>query len=136
MLGCAAPRPGDPDTWITPEMVEAYGALHRLGLAHSVETWMDDRLVGGLYGVAIGRAFFGESMFTRVADASKIALVHLVRQLARWEFGLIDCQVRTAHLASLGAREIRRKEFVRRLKDLVAAPGRPGRWRLEPGPAA
>ncbi len=98
-------------------MIAAYCALHERGLAHSVETWIDGELAGGLYGVALGRMFYGESMFTRVADASKIALVHLARQLARWQFGMIDCQMPTPHLASLGAREIPRADFMRKLRN-------------------
>ena len=96
--GCAEPRRDEPGTWITAEIRQAYERLHQLGLAHSVETWRDGRLVGGLYGVALGRAFFGESMFSRVSDASKVAFVHLVRQLAAWDFALIDCQVHTCLL--------------------------------------
>ncbi len=119
MRACAAPRDGQPGTWITDDMVAAYTELHRRGLAHSVETWIGGELAGGLYGVALGRMFYGESMFTRATDASKIALAHLAKQLARWQFGLIDCQMNTAHLASLGAREIPRAEFIRRLKVLV-----------------
>lgn len=111
MLACAAPRAGQQGTWITPQMVEAYTHLHALGHAHSVETWMHGELAGGLYGVAIGRVFFGESMFTRVSDASKIAFAYLVAQLSDWGYGLIDCQMSTRHLASLGAREIPRSEF-------------------------
>ncbi len=129
MHACAAPRPGQAGTWIGPAMIEAYTRLHRLGHAHSVETWIDGRLAGGLYGVAIGRMFYGESMFTRVRDASKIALVHLVWQLRRWHFGLIDCQMKTAHLASLGAREIPRGEFVRRVRELIEFPSVPAPWR-------
>jgi leucyl/phenylalanyl-tRNA--protein transferase len=109
-------------------MISAYSALHTHGYAHCVETWRSDTLIGGLYGVAIGHAFFGESMFSRVTDASKLALVHLVRQLARWEFGLIDCQMRTAHLARLGAREIARAEFSRQLQQLVNYALEPGVW--------
>jgi leucyl/phenylalanyl-tRNA--protein transferase len=119
MRACAAPRDGQSGTWITDEMVAAYTALHRRGLAHSVETWIDGELAGGLYGVALGRMFYGESMFTRATDASKIALAHLARQLDRWEFGMIDCQMATDHLSSLGARAIARGEFVRRLEVLV-----------------
>lgn len=129
MRGCAAPRPGQAGTWITPTMIEAYTRLHHLGYAHSVETWVNGELAGGLYGVAIGGMFYGESMFTRVRDASKIALVHLVWQLRRWGFGLIDCQMKTAHLASLGAREIPRADFVRRVRELIEWPHRPGPWR-------
>jgi len=126
---CAAPRAGQPETWITAEMRAAYGRLHALGYAHSVETWVEGELAGGLYGVAVGAAFFGESMFTRMRDASKIALVHLVERLRTAGCGLIDCQMRTAHLASLGAREIPRKEFARRLKELVDYGQAPGLWR-------
>jgi leucyl/phenylalanyl-tRNA--protein transferase len=119
MRACAAPRDDQGGTWITDDMVAAYSDLHVRGIAHSVETWIDGKLAGGLYGVAIGRMFYGESMFTRATDASKIALAHLTRQLQRWNFGLIDCQMNTAHLASLGAREIARDDFIRRLKVLV-----------------
>jgi leucyl/phenylalanyl-tRNA--protein transferase len=129
--GCRQPRRGESGTWITEEMAEAYGALHRAGFAHSVETWLDGELVGGLYGVALGRAFFGESMFTRVSDASKVALVALARQLEHWGFGVIDCQMNTAYLASFGAREIPRAEFTRRLRELVHYAPVPVPWRLE-----
>jgi len=112
---CAAPRPGQSGTWITPEMKAAYCELHRAGYAHSVECWHGSELAGGLYGVAIGRIFFGESMFARFTDASKVAFAGLVRQLSRWGFRLIDCQVHTSHLASLGAETIPRDEFVRTL---------------------
>jgi leucyl/phenylalanyl-tRNA--protein transferase len=131
---CAAPRREEAGTWISERMVRAYVRLHRAGYAHSVETWIDGELAGGLYGVAIGRAFFGESMFTRQTDASKIAFVALVRQLERWEFGLIDCQMRTEHLASLGAREIPRGEFVRVLQTLVGLPCVAAPWRLDADP--
>lgn len=129
--GCRQPRRGESGTWITEEMAEAYGALHRAGFAHSVETWLDGELVGGLYGVALGRAFFGESMFTHVSDASKVALVVLARQLQHWDFGVIDCQMNTAHLASFGAREIPRAEFTRSLQELVHYGPVPVPWRLE-----
>lgn len=132
MHACAAPRPGQHGTWITAEMVDAYCRLHELGLAHSVETYLGEELVGGLYGVALGRLFFGESMFARATDASKVAFVHLVRQLTRWGFTLIDCQVSTAHLASLGAEEIRRQEFLRHLDAALGAPDRRGAWRFDP----
>jgi leucyl/phenylalanyl-tRNA--protein transferase len=131
MEGCAEPRGGQPGTWITPAMVAAYTRLHDMGIAHSVETWMDGELAGGLYGVALGRMFYGESMFSRRTDASKIAFVHLVRQLERWGFGMIDCQMKTPHLASLGAREIPRGEFVRRLTELVGAPALEGPWEFD-----
>jgi len=131
MRGCAAPRAGHAGTWIDEHMIAAYGALHRLGYAHSVETWMDGKLVGGLYGVAIGRMFYGESMFSDASNASKIALAHLARQLERWQFGMIDCQMNTPHLATLGAREIPRSEFIARLQELIHyAPVTD--WKLEP----
>ncbi len=119
MRACSAPRSEQNGTWIVEEMVLAYCELHRLGHAHSVEVWMENELVGGLYGVAIGRMFFGESMFSRRSDTSKIALAHLARQLERWNFGLIDCQMHTPHLSSLGAREIARSEFIARLQELI-----------------
>ncbi|NWG86522.1 MAG: leucyl/phenylalanyl-tRNA--protein transferase [Hydrogenophilaceae bacterium] len=131
MHRCAEPREGQAGTWITPTMQAAYGRLHGAGYAHSVETWLDGRLVGGLYGVALGRAFFGESMFTRVTDGSKLALAHLVLQLRRWGFGLIDCQMVTRHLASLGARPIPRSIFRAELDSLVAEPGRVGKWTFD-----
>ncbi|MFZ5556576.1 MAG: leucyl/phenylalanyl-tRNA--protein transferase [Pseudomonadota bacterium] len=132
---CADTRAGHPGTWITPAMRDAYGRLHRLGYAHSVETWIDGALAGGLYGVAIGRAFFGESMFARATDASKIALVHLARQLQRWEFGVIDCQMSTPHLASLGSRELPRADFTRLVAELVNYPTIKGNWVFEDGAA-
>jgi leucyl/phenylalanyl-tRNA---protein transferase len=119
MRSCAAPREGANGTWIHEEMIAAYCELHRLGYAHSVETWMENKLVGGLYGMSIGRMFYGESMFSFKTDASKIALAHLSAQLARWNFGMIDCQMNTPHLSSLGAREIPRTEFIARLQDLI-----------------
>jgi leucyl/phenylalanyl-tRNA---protein transferase len=128
VTACAAPREGEPGTWITAEMRAAYVRLHRLGVAHSVETWIDGALAGGLYGVAIGRMFYGESMFSNVRDASKVALAHLARRLQAAGFGLIDCQMRTDHLASLGAREMPRAEFERRVSELVDYEGRPGPW--------
>src|SRR5437870_677343 len=108
MEGCAAARRDAEGTWITPDMLEGYTELYRMGHAHSIESWADGELAGGLYGVAVGRMFFGESMFARRSDASKVAFAHLVRQLERWGFELIDCQMPTSHLASLGAREIPR----------------------------
>lgn len=130
MAGCAAPRGDEEGTWITDDMTAAYRELAGRGIAHSIETWQDGVLVGGLYGVAIGRMFFGESMFSRASNASKVALVHLVRQLASWDFELIDCQMSTAHLASLGARELRRAEFQALVARLVEQPGVPGPWTL------
>ena len=108
---CAQPRPGQDGTWITADMQLAYCALHRRGVAHSLEVWRDNDLVGGIYGVAIGRAFFGESMFSMVDNASKVALVSLAKQLQVWGFGFIDCQMETAHLASMGAKAVPRSEF-------------------------
>jgi leucyl/phenylalanyl-tRNA--protein transferase len=120
MLQCAlTERPGQDGTWITSDIVEGYCRLHGLGHAHSVETWMEGELVGGVYGVAIGRMFYGESMFHHVTDASKLAFVHLVRRLHDQAFGMLDCQMKTAHLASLGAREVSRDEFSQRLSELV-----------------
>ncbi|HED18560.1 MAG TPA: leucyl/phenylalanyl-tRNA--protein transferase [Gammaproteobacteria bacterium] len=115
---CAEPRPGSNGTWITAAMADAYSELHTRGSAHSVECWLDGRLAGGLYGIAIGRVFFGESMFSRETDASKVAFSWLVRHLSRRGFGLIDCQVYSAHLASLGAEEIARADFVSHLDTL------------------
>lgn len=132
LRACAAPRGSDPGTWLVPQMMRAYERLHQAGLAHSIEVWMDGELAGGLYGVALGRMFFGESMFTRRTDASKIALASLAAQLARWDFPLIDCQMSTAHLASLGAREIPRRTFARLIAPLVAREDVPAPWRLEP----
>lgn len=128
IAGCAAPRDGAAGTWITPEMRRAYGRLHELGYAHSVEAWDGERLVGGLYGIALGRVFFGESMFSRVTDASKVCLAHLARHLESLKFAVIDCQMTTAHLVSLGAREIPRATFCHQI-DLHAEHGPPpGRW--------
>ena len=120
MHACAAPRSTQQGTWIHPEVIAAYSELHCLGYAHSVETWIDGELAGGLYGVAMGKIFFGESMFSRKSDASKIAFAHLVAQLAKWGFVLIDCQVKTTHLASLGAREIPRNVFNQILEQHIA----------------
>ncbi|MDE2598966.1 MAG: leucyl/phenylalanyl-tRNA--protein transferase [Rhodocyclaceae bacterium] len=128
MAGCAAPRDGQSDTWIMPEMQAAYLRLHTLGYAHSVETWMDGELAGGLYGVALGRAFFGESMFSRHKDASKIALAHLCALLRQKGFGIIDCQMETSHLLSLGARPMPRSEFAARLAELAPAETALGAW--------
>lgn len=126
---CAAPRQGIRDTWITRDVKQAYQHLHDMGYGHSVECWQHDRLVGGLYGLALGRVFFGESMFSRVADASKAALAWLGNQLLQHEYGLIDCQVDSPHLRSLGAQLIPRQEFSRRLNEWcdIAAPVN---WRL------
>lgn len=114
------PRHGQRGTWILPEMQQAYCRLHELGYAHSVETWVDGKLVGGLYGLAIGRAFFGESMFSHARDVSKIALAHLCLYLQRREFGIIDCQMKTEHLASMGGKTIPREHFADLLETLTA----------------
>ncbi len=128
---CAgSPREGQDGTWIVPPMVQAYGELHRAGQAHSVETWINGELVGGLYCVALGRAVFGESMFTRVPDASKIALAALVAFCRRAGIIMIDCQQNTSHLASLGAREMPRADFLRHVEAAQQQPG--PRWRFEP----
>lgn len=131
MEGCSRPRAGQDGTWISPQMIAAYTELHRLGVAHSIETWINGELAGGLYGIALGRVFYGESMFTQVADASKIALVHLVRQLERWQFNVIDCQMNTAHLARFGAREIPRADFMQLLAQGIQAPAVALPWQLE-----
>ena len=128
---CAAPREDGAGTWITAEMITAYCELHRLGHAHSVETWINGELAGGLYGIALGRMFYGESMFARAADASKIALAQLVRRLERRQFGMIDCQMNTAHLARFGAREIPRREFSRHLAELVNYPRTDDVWKFD-----
>ena len=127
--GCSRPGGGHGGgTWLVPAMIAAYGALHARGLAHSVEVWDQDVLVGGLYGVAIGRAFFGESMFSLAPDASKVALAHLCHALEAWQFGLIDCQMRTEHLVSLGAIEVPREEFILLLNRHCGQPGRNESW--------
>jgi leucyl/phenylalanyl-tRNA--protein transferase len=128
---CAAPRRGQAGTWITDEMRAAYLRLHDEGHAHSVECWLDDELVGGLYGVAIGHIFFGESMFTTVPDASKVAFVRLVEQLRNWGYPLVDCQVHTDHLASLGASAIARDEFIGILNRHCDSPPGHARWAFE-----
>jgi len=136
MTQCAGPRPQYPEggTWITPAMIEAYTRLHELGYAHSVETWLEHRLVGGLYGVALGGAFFAESMFTLVDDASKVALVLLVRQLQSWNFRIIDCQQSSPHVMRFGAEEIPRRDFLDHLTAALALPERRGNWQLDDSP--
>lgn len=130
---CAeVPRPEEAGTWITPDIVAAYVRLHGLGWAHSAEAWRGDRLVGGLYGVSLGGCFFGESMFALESDASKVAFVHLMRQLATWNFPLIDCQVHTEHLERFGAQEWPRSRFLDALAKALERPSRRGRWRHEP----
>ncbi len=122
-------RPGQEGTWITPEMERAYVRLHEAGLAHSVECWLGRHLVGGIYGIALGRGFFGESMFHREADASKVALARLVDRLAGWAFHFIDAQVTTSHMLSLGAREVPRTAFLKSLEEALRYPTRRGSWR-------
>ncbi|MDX1444166.1 MAG: leucyl/phenylalanyl-tRNA--protein transferase [Gammaproteobacteria bacterium] len=131
MERCAeTPRPGQDGTWISADMVAAYSALHEAGYAHSVEVWDGDEMVGGLYGVAIGKVFFGESMFSHATDASKAALAALVRQLQAWDFALIDCQVTNPHLERLGSRNLPREEFLGLLREHTRAP-QPGQWTME-----
>ena len=130
MQACAAtPRPGQKGSWITPSMVRAYSGLHQRGIAHSIEVYSQDELVGGLYGLALGGIFFGESMFHTRRDASKLALWHLCERLAAWDFVLIDCQQQTPHLARMGARPIPRAEFLLHLEDTVDVADRWGRTR-------
>lgn len=126
---CAAtPRPGQDGTWISRDMMDAYLRLHELGWAHSVEVYVEGNLTGGLYGLGIGHMFYGESMFSRRSNASKIAFAHLVRYLLAHDFAMVDCQMRTEHLASLGGREIPRDDFLARLQQLIRPEQRRGRW--------
>ena len=137
IAACAETDRGDgAGTWITPEMREAYCALHELGFAHSCEAWQDGELVGGIYGVSIGAGFFAESMFHRERDASKAAFVTLVRQLERWGFELFDCQLHTEHLTQFGAQEIPRLEFVHWLAHVCRMPSRRGPWAFDRDPLA
>ena len=131
LRSCAEARRDHEGTWITPEMEQAYIRLAELGYGHSVEAWQGDTLAGGLYGVAIGRMFFGESMFSRVSNASKTALVSLAGQLRAWGMPMIDCQMSTSHLASLGARDIPRADFLREVRLLVRQPAVPAPWTFE-----
>lgn len=134
MAECAAPRAGQPGTWITAPVRQAYAQLHRQGLAHSVELWIDDTLSAGLYGVSLGRMFYGESMFTRLPDGSKIALAHLIAFLRRHDAPAIDCQQQTRHLGSLGARAMPRQDFKALLARLIPQPSLPwqaGQLRLD-----
>jgi leucyl/phenylalanyl-tRNA--protein transferase len=129
---CAeTPRPEQAGTWITDEMKEAYAELHRRGLAHSAEAWSGEKLAGGLYGVSLGAAFFGESMFAHVPEASKVAFVAFTEQLHRWGINLVDCQVYTEHLARFGAVEWPRREFLAALRTALEHPTRKGRWRFD-----
>ncbi|MEE2837024.1 MAG: leucyl/phenylalanyl-tRNA--protein transferase [Myxococcota bacterium] len=126
---CAqTPRRGQEGTWITPEMIKAYERLHELGFAHSVEVWDDDRLIGGMYGVALGRAFFGESMFYEEPNASKVALVHLVRRLDAQGYELLDCQQQTEHTARFGAFPMERDEFLDALTEALCHETERGSW--------
>jgi leucyl/phenylalanyl-tRNA--protein transferase len=132
---CArTPRAGQDGTWITDELIDGYLELHRLGYAHSVEAWDGGELVGGLYGVSLGSAFFGESMFAKQPDASKICFTTLVAQLARWDFSLIDCQIYTEHLARFGALEQPRADFLIQLRGALRDPTRQGSWMLDIAP--
>lgn len=131
MEACAQPRPGQAGTWITPQMMDAYEILHQRGLAHAVEVRHERRLVGGLYGVSLGGAFFGESMFSVEPDASKIALAWLAAQLRRWGFTLMDCQMPTRHLVSLGARVLPRRHFTEALRSSLERPTRQLRWQFD-----
>ena len=134
MRACAAPRAHEHGTWITDDMLAAYQRLHALGHAHSVEAWQDGRLIGGIYGVAIGRMFFGESMFSAASNGSKVALLALGRILHGWDFPLLDAQVASAHLSTLGAFEMPRRAFCSRVAELTALPGVAGCWRDRIGP--
>jgi leucyl/phenylalanyl-tRNA--protein transferase len=127
----SVPREGQSGTWITKEMKQAYIDLHGLGYAHSVESWFGEKLAGGLYGVSLGRAFFGESMFHLKTDASKVALAILVEKLKSWNFDFIDSQMTTEHMLRLGAKELPRRIFLKRLQAALRHPTKRGRWRIE-----
>lgn len=129
VAACQAPRSKQKGTWITPEMRIAYSNMHQLGYAHSVECWHDNELVGGLYGMAIGQVFFGESMYSREKDASKVALVALADKLIEWGYQLIDCQVQSEHLSTLGAEDMPREEFCKLLQQLVDSAPSEAAWR-------
>ena len=129
MRACAAPRHTQRGTWITAEMLDAYQRLHALGHAHSVEVYDTDRLVGGIYGVAVGHMFYGESMFSRETNGSKVALITLCRVLHRWGFPLLDAQVTSPHLLTMGAFEMARREFLERVAELSSRAASPGTWR-------
>lgn len=130
---CSEPRKQQTEagTWITPAMMSAYSKLHELGYAHSVEVWFEKKLVGGLYGISLGRAFFGESMFSRANNASKIAFATLAKQLKNWEFHFIDCQLPSDHLSSLGVETIRRDQFIRQLNEALKFDNKTGPWQLK-----
>ena len=126
---CASvPREGQDGTWITPEMQQAYIRLHEEGFAHSVESWLDGELAGGIYGVSLGKCFFGESMFSYKSNASKVALATLIQRLKVWDFSMLDAQVTTHHLLSLGAKEISRSVFLKRLREALSFPTVKGKW--------
>jgi leucyl/phenylalanyl-tRNA--protein transferase len=130
---CAAPRKGIRGTWITPSMLRAYCLLHAQGYAHSVEVWDETgALIGGLYGVAIGRVYFGESMFSRKPDTSKVALTYLARHLQAWGYPLIDCQLSSPHITSLGGEALPRKQYLKHLKKWCAVPGQASPWHVDP----
>lgn len=131
ITACADPRKDSTGTWITTAVNSAYNQLHKAGFAHSVETWQGDKLVGGLYGVALGQVFFGESMFHTQTDASKVAFATLVEQLQSWGYRLIDCQVHTRHLESFGAQQIDRNAFIKLLDQYCDIPVKPSAWRVE-----
>jgi len=128
IFSCAQPRPKQLETWITPGIMDAYIALHKQGHAHSFETWHEGKLIGGLYGIAIGQVFFGESMFSKKTDASKIAFAHAVYQLQQWGYKLIDCQVASSHLQSFGAKNISRREFLAKISYLTTSHPEQDSW--------
>jgi len=128
---CAQPRKDGLGTWIVGDMSHSYRELHRAGFAHSVEVWQESELIGGLYGVSYGGVFFGESMFSRQSNGSKIALVYLVKQLQRWQFGFIDCQVYSEHLGTLGATTLPRSEFIDKLRNELKKPTKHGLWQID-----
>ena len=129
--GCSGPRANSRGTWLGRDMKQAYRTLFDRGLCHSVEVWRHGQLIGGLYGLALGRAYFGESMFSHETDASKIALCVLCWQLQAWEYALVDCQIASSHLHRLGAVELPRERFLRQLADAVREPGRTGHWQFD-----
>jgi leucyl/phenylalanyl-tRNA--protein transferase len=131
ITACAEPRNESAGTWITEDIAQAYNVLHQIGFAHSAEAWLDGKLVGGLYGVALGRVFFGESMFHTRTDASKVVFVSLVKQLKAWDYQLIDCQVHTKHLASFGAVSCDRSYFVKLLNQYCDTPAHSSAWRSQ-----
>ncbi len=131
IASCASLREQDPGTWITPAMMAAYTQLHQLGYAHSLEVIQDEDLVGGIYGVSLGKLFFAESMFSRVSNASKIAIIYLVKQLTSWGFDFIDCQLWSTHLGSLGAKTLSRADFLAKVAQNNSLPTKVGKWTFE-----